>query len=720
MNISLFISRFIYRIRYRLLIGSIVVTCLVAYFTQFLPKSYTVKTTIYTGIVSGSSIIEGENPSFNVVNNSFDNLINLVKAQSTIEKVALKLFATNMIKGNAKEDNEFITAKNFQQLKEIVPEDVLNAIDKSSVDNTVSNLKQMNKYGGHNFIYSLLNGNHKHYSYNALERVLIKRVQNSDLLEISYTSDDPGVTTNTVKFFNEELLSSYNELRYNSTDDVIKYFEREVAKLKSQLNKKEDGLTDYNVENSVINYEEQTKFIAEALIRYEDRLEDAEKRYRSSTQLLLAMEKQMDARTKLYYTNKDFLKALDDISTIKGKITDIEMFTTEDAQKKDSELANYQARLRKRENDISDLSKNMDQLKYSKEGLAISEMSINWLNALIENTKVSAELEVLKDRRLDFDDKYARYSPVGTELKRRERDINVSENSYLEMLHALNLAYLRKKNIQLTTSNLNTITPPTFPLSPNKSKRMLFIIAAFFGSLIFITLYKLIIELLDRTLRDADRAKNLTGLSPVAAFVGRGELRYRGYSKTWNRKAATYLAAKITSNLSTSGPSFINLFSINSGEGKTFISKYLSEEFERLGLSVKRVALAKDDVEDKTFILANNFSSIIPTDELDEYNIFIIEYPAFIQNSTPKSLITGANLNLIVTNARRVWKKSDDEILSYFKEVAGDSKYKLLLNNADRYDVEDFTGGLPPFKSGGILTRYFMHMGLTSKKDTIN
>ena len=85
-NIPLFISRFLYRIRYQLIFGSLIVTILVAYFTQFLPKSYTVNTTIYTGIVSMASLEgDGSTSNYQIVNNTFDNLISLLRSQSTLE-----------------------------------------------------------------------------------------------------------------------------------------------------------------------------------------------------------------------------------------------------------------------------------------------------------------------------------------------------------------------------------------------------------------------------------------------------------------------------------------------------------------------------------------------------------------------------------------------------------------------------------------------------------
>ncbi len=44
MDITLYISRFLHRIRYQLILGTLVVTALVAYFTQFMQKKYTVST----------------------------------------------------------------------------------------------------------------------------------------------------------------------------------------------------------------------------------------------------------------------------------------------------------------------------------------------------------------------------------------------------------------------------------------------------------------------------------------------------------------------------------------------------------------------------------------------------------------------------------------------------------------------------------------------------
>lgn len=721
MNIPLFISRFLYRIRYQLIFGSIIVTALVAYFTQFLPKQYTVKTTIYTGIVSSTTLSDDNiRVDYQSVNNTFDNMINLLKAQSTLENVSLSLFALNLIHGNPDEDNQYITARNYKDLNKMVPDEIKDLIDHKSVEKSVENLKKYLQATPDNFIYRLLNGWNPFYSYDALSKIEIRRAGNSDMINLSYTSTDPGITTNTVKLFNEALLNNYNELRYRATNDVIAYFEKEVERYRKILNKQEDALTQYNIANNIINYGEQTKAIAHSFANYEDRYEETLRRYKSSQQLLESLEKQMDTRTKLFLTNKDFLTTLDSISSINGRITEIETFTSDDALNKDEDLNAYRQQLRNTEKKIADISNSMNAYKYSKEGVGIQEMVTEWLNALIQNTKAKAELEVLNDRKADFFEKYTTYSPVGTEIKRREREISVTENSYLQMLHALNMAYLRKKNIQLTTSGLNTITDPSFPLNPNKSKRMLLVIAAFICSLLFIIGWNLIIELLDRTLRDGERASRLIGIPIYGAFSGRRQLRFRGYSKTWNRISAIHTINKLNQYLKPKEKAYFNILSIERKEGKSHIIYYLMRAWQKQGLRVQYIQAGRDfSPTSPAYLYAKDFSDIYPENKSTDFDILIIEYPDLQHGSVPPALLQKANINLLITNVCRVWKKSDEEIINHLKEMAGNTPVVIYLNNTNREAVEDFTGNLPPYTSQHSLATQMRHMGLTAREGEI-
>lgn len=240
----------------------------------------------------------------------------------------------------------------------------------------------------------------------------------------------------------------------------------------------------------------------------------------------------MDIRTKLVKSNEEFINTLAEVSRISGKITEIETFTSDEMLSKDQELVKYREELRDAEKKIGLITNNINSYKESKEGLAIEGLVQEWLNQTLIQAKAQADLKVLNERKNDFADQYKNYSPIGTRINQQEREIHVTEQSYLEVLHALNMAKMKQKNLQLTSSNLNTISDASYPLFSDKGKRFLLVVAAFIGSIIFIIGLNLVIELLDRTLRDAERARRLTGMNILGAFTGRNsQLKYRGFVK---------------------------------------------------------------------------------------------------------------------------------------------------------------------------------------------
>jgi len=716
MDITLFISRFLYRIRYQIILGCLVVTALVAYFSKFLSKTYTVTTSIYTGIAY-SSTLDDNQPNMVVLNNTFDNLINLTQAKGTLENVSMNLFALSMIYGDPNEDNMYITAKSYRDLVNIVPEEVFRLINKDSFDATIENLKQYKTEDPENFLYWLFNWSHPFYSYESLQKTSVRRLDNSDLVEISYNSADPGIALNTVKLLHDELIATYDGIRYRTVNDIVAHYEEELEKTRKNLAIMENELTEYNIEHGVINYSEQTKALTLAFSNYEDRYEQALKAYESSSRLTRDLESQLEMRGKLFKANTEFIQSLDELSRINGKITELETFGIGDDRESQKELEDYKEQLRVVERKIASISDQMDEYKYSKEGIAIDDLVSRWLEELIKTTRAKAELEVMEERRSDFLDQYQAFSPVGTQLNRREREIRITEQSYLEILHSLNLAKLRQKNIQLSSSNLNTISPPTFPLASTGNKRILFTIASFLGSIIFIIGCNLVIELLDRTLRDAERTRRLTKMPVLGAFTGNVQLKYRGYIKACNRISATYMCNRLNSYLKPNQTLHINLLSIEEREGKSFVSQYLMNQWEDQGLSAKHLTINEDSDFKEHYLQADSFESLYNANE--KYNIILVEHPAIYRNSIPVSLLKKADVNILIANAQRVWKNSDEEFIKYLKEMVGDSPLFIYLNNATREAVEDFTGQLPPENSVRTVANRIIYMGLTAKETSV-
>ena len=719
MNITLYIIRFLYRIRYQLIFGSVIVTGLVIYFSRFIPKTYTVKSTIYTGIVTDTGLNSDQQPAnWKSVENMFDNLVKLTKEKGIQKIIAIKLLAINLVHGDPDADNLYIRAKNYKDLIKIIPEDLLQLVDKTSEKKTIDNFIKYMKNDPENFLYELLNNNGPFYSYNSLSTIAAKRLDNSDLIEISYQTADPGITLNTVKLIYEELRAAYEDIRYKATNDIVAYYEKELKRLQTKLSGLEDKLVNYNVENSVINYPEQTKAIANSYSEFENRYEATRRAYESANRVIQDMEQYMNTRTKLVKANDDFIRALNEISSVNGKITEIETFNSEEMQAKNTELQEYKTQLKNAEQKISSLTTMINSYKESKEGIAIDGLVDEWLKQTIVKTKAEAELNVLDQRRKVYNEQYKLYSPIGTQIDRQQREIKVLEQSYLQMLHALNMAKMKQKDIQLTSATLRLISEPTFPILSDKSKRSLLVIAAFMGSILFIIGFNLLIELLDRTLRDADRAKRLTGLPVLAAFTGHINLKYRGFTKASNRVVAAYCCNQLNVFLQLGQTSIINLISFGEQEGKGFIASYLQEYWEDLGFNVKIITYGKDyNSQSMVYALAHSIFNIYePPYGQDNPDILIVKYPPLREYPISTDLLQEAQVNLLVADACRVWSTSDTQLLEHFRKQVKEKPLYLLLNRTEREFVEDFTGQLPPYSGLKNLIFRLNQFGITANK----
>ena len=70
----------------------------------------------------------------------------------------------------------------------------------------------------------------------------------------------------------------------------------------------------------------------------------------------------------------------------------------------------------------------------------------------------------------------------------------------------------------------------------------------------------------------------------------------------------------------------------------------------------------------------------------------MVEYPALCHFTVPESVIAGANVNLLIANAVRLWSAKDDARMQSLRKVLAENPFFLYLNNADREVVESFMG----------------------------
>lgn len=720
MDYILYFFRFLYRIRWWLLIGTAAITLLVILAVWDMRGQYKVKATLYTGIISGYSLEGSGNTDWGAASNAMDNLINIMRAESTLKRVSYRLYARNMINGNLEKDNPYLTAASFQEIYNRTKgnkdgKTLLGLIDKNSEEETVKNMLKYERPTPDNFIYGLFYWQHPHYSYEALKNIEIRREGNSDLLQVSYKSNDPGIAYNTIDILMEEFVNEYRAIRYGETDKVIEYFKGELDRIGTELRIAEDSLTEYNIEKRIINYYDETREIAAINKEFELREQNVLLEYNSTRAMLDELERQLDINLKYIKTNAEFVNSLNEVSSLTGKITEMETFTSKEESSKTEQINNYKNQLKSAEERLSSISDRYIDGLHTKEGMAKTSIIEQWLEQLLLFEKAKAQLLVIQQSRQELNDKYVFFAPVGSTIKRKERHIDFTERNYLSVLDSYNEALMRKKNLEMTSATIKVLNPPAFPISPEPSGKKRIVIMAFAISLLFLLGFFLLIEILDRTLRDKLRAERLTGTKVLGAYPGNPPMKYRKYRDEYDSIATNYLSNTVLSflkNKKEGQPFIINFLSTQPGDGKSNLSNQLLEYWKTRGMKVNKIIWNVDfDVNDSKYLLAQNITDIYTPKGED---ILIVEHPDSYNYNVPGKLLDEATLNLVIARADRAWKDSDKLTLEKIKSQTN-KPVEFYLNKTSMQATQDFMGMLPPYTYLRKLGYRISQLGLTER-----
>ena len=703
----LYLIKILYKKRWLLLAVPFAVALIVYVILSSQPSMYKSETTIYTGIISGyNASTTGERQDWSAVNNALENLISIVLAESTLENVYLKLLARNLVNLDGNKDNEVLTAKSSRSLIVNLPADVFRLVEAGDEQSTYENLKAFYDKDRTNCLKQLFLWDDPVYSYKALSKVSVSRIGASDMLRLSYENSDPFIVCNTLKILVEEFVRQYFNLRYEQTDDVLKYFEEELARIHAELTLKEDDLMDYNVRNQIINYEEQTKMVAERSRNIESELENANRKLESARKKKELLEEKLGATAELYKNNAEFINKINEISDAYASSVVLDTLSA------DSGINQIKAGTE----DLRKISIDIMSSKYSKEGMSLDLMTEEWLEAVIDETISEAELIVLRRGYEDNLNAIRRFSPVGTSLSRQNREIEFSESNYRENLHAFNEAKLKRKNLQLSSATFKTLTPPTAAFVPEKTKNNLYTAVAFILVFILLTAVEVFSEIFNKKPYDKSTAEKLIGTPTLGAFPDLS--RETGYNDVYAEFSTSQLGNALINHFDrTKSNNIVNVISVNQGDGKSRLCDELMSFFQKLDTNPVLVSWHKDfDYDSKYYVMAGSIYDFAMNEDnmetLPKAEVILVEYPPLSISTLPLKPLANAAVNLIVVNSLEEWSEMDQIMLRRLKEYGKNSeKVFLCLNYADIDAVGAFTGLLPPFTQRHKLRFKFWNLG---------
>lgn len=696
--------------------------------TRDLPREYTATATLYTGIASGYSITSTESarPDHATINNAFDNLIATIKARETVSEVGLRLLARHLTQ-QAPRPGE-LSQKALRNVRALVDKTLKTATVRGNEAATFANLRRLAAQPGNNTVKYLLFQSKTYYAVESiLGRLTVARRNASDMLDLSCKSDEPAVCQQTLTYLIETFTRRYTQFRSSETDNVVAFFEQEARKSFSDLRGAEDQLTRYEVNNKIINYDEQSKYVASSK---ENTTSDFVKEKMALDAARTAreeLERKLDEQGSVLMANGELTAKRSELAKAQTQLANATVYNYPPAQ--------IEA-LRATVNRLSDDLK-VSVRKYYNSTVTLGsvpqrELMDRYVSDAIRYQESAARVGVLEKRMREFDQIYTDMAPLGSSVNRLEREIGVAERQYLSILHGLNMARLRQKNLEMS-GTLTVLDPPLLPMKPQPSIRKLLVIAAYVAGWMLVLAVALGRMLLSRKIATPERAESLTGLSLAAAFpvfrkkFRRFDLAYAEQCAL-EQLRATVLLETAEPNAPHAPCRLVVLFGTRPGGGKTWVGERLSNQFALAG---HRVCFAypdtsRADVRTGSSTLAypvewdfadtrqiGVFLQLLPGKGVGDFDYIFLELPNLRETAQPVRLIGQADLSLLVLSAEHPWTSADEGVLKRYQQaVAGPAAgvpvegrpaargpVQVVLNQVEPDRLAGLIGSVPKRKS---------------------
>ena len=642
----------------------LLVSCLFAastfYFTRGEKKIFTSETDIYTGIASGSNLIGDNKTDYYSNITAFDNLISYVNSRQTKQEVIINLLANHLLINNKTYSNSLMSWNSYDKLSKLIPDSIRKIVVKNTVDATIDALNLYMSTNQNNLISTILNSENPFYSFYSLENIKAFRINSSDLIKITYQTEDAVICMQTLEIVETSFIKKYRKLKEGQSGSVVEYFELQTKEAFAKLNEAEKIFMEFNIRNNIINYVEQTK----SVVAENDRLYTLNHTIEmDKTANIKALQKvNENVKSKLYQNEYGLtiLKEKENLAELHNQIALGETVNKNEKghQKLMDSLQNF-ANLA--EVNLQGSVNNLYNQTNTPVGIPTKSVLEQWLKSSLDFEQSKAKLTVMDKQKHDFATEYVKFAPLGATLNKIEREIAVSQQAYLEILHSLNVAKLTQRNTNLTTK-MDIVDPPFLPLKPNPSKRVLYIVVSFLAGLLLALTFILGNALINKTLQRPDHSGKLLGIPVLGIYP------LLNSAPDFIAIANLRLMQQLLSHVDTIyKPVTIGVVSIQDKEGKSTIINLWQKELTKLNYSVAIQSWKNENIS------SSPYSDII-----------LIEFPALDNMIIKHGMLPKMDYTFLICRANRVWGKIDKNLLDIFKKITGNNP-SLLLNGV-KYD----------------------------------
>lgn len=701
-----------------MMLTGIVLSGVVFYMTRNEKLEYSSHTLLNTGLVSGYNIESsgGEKVDYAYTNNEIENLISLATSYETREELAMRLLARYII---LKEPNpELITLEGWEELKKPVVHDVRKLVavygDTLATYQKILALRNERK---ENPLQKLLYSKHPFFGVEQMETIQVMREGKSDMLRFKYSTKDPGVCRQTLIELTQIFVKKQRAMKEVQSADVLDFFDEATQEAQAQLDSRENSLLGFMVSNKIINYYEQTRFIAA-------KKEDLDEMYfkelmnlRGADSTMRRVEKEMGKHTSMPELNTKLAQKRKELGDVTARIAQMEVFNFDTIPTNNSALDYLRNSANQLKSDIQNTTNATFAVQRTPEGVELKNLLTQWLAQVVDMEQSVARLEVLKERKVEFDAIYSKFAPWGSHLKRMERSIDVAERAYLENLHSYNQARLHQYSMMMS-ANLKVVDPPFMPLTPAGSKRMMLVVVAFLAGFVLVLAAAVALEMLDNTLKTPIRAEEVVGLKAVGAFPKFPEVSKKKEKLDYDfirDRSVEQMLQHLKLNLRDQGLGHgttkrVVMASTRSTEGKSYLTAMLVDQLRASGETVAFIfpenTNQKGHLHNFTYRINKRFFEVQSEAELlgnpdfnaDRFDFVFLEIPGLLKSAYPVELVGKYDQTVLFARANRVWNEADKKALATFSSGLK-ARPGLAVNSLQPETLEASLGELPKRRS---------------------
>lgn len=617
------------------------VTVTITYFlVQKLPKQYKSTVDISTGLLDPTKkVISDQTVDFFRISQQFNSIMEKMKMKRIINLVSYDLIIHDLEspQHRFKKYSEKIDSLSHEQKQE-----VLALYKQKQASRSILALSDdKGKYKLYSIVESMW------YGEEALRGQLdITHAENSDLIKVEYTSDNPDLSAYVVNTLAKEFIADYtydvnaNEANSNQLLDSL------VTSKKASLDKATADLSSFKIARGVTDLPEQAAAVNGQIEKARSDKADIQLKIDQNQAALDEINNQLKSSDPgISGSSKSDNRELVNLITQQrvAQSVYVDHPTTANRYKLDSLTSALNVKRDQNSND------NILNPQANKQALYTQRTQL-----LVTLKSLKASFRIIDSQLATYSAQFSRMMPYGGELQNKQSTVEQANKDYTDAL----ARYNNSKVIQNVNGFRLQIDQAGLPGNALPSKRAIYLAGAGFGSLALSLGFIMLMFSLDHSVNDLRQLERATKSKAIGALnMIQGNERY--IKEIWNDKSGNQnyeihrdlirsLRFEISNAMDADGSKILGITSLFAGDGKTLIAYGLAYAFAMTG---KKILLIADELpivvsESQQIAKSQNFETFLIKKEISTEDLITILSKNMVKNSllesqSAKSLLIG-------------------------------------------------------------------------------